>query len=166
MSKLQGQMLQMARHKFASNVCEKALVTADPENRRILIDEIMALKPDGVSPIVTMMKDQFASKCLFSLCSLHFPDSLIDYVLQRALAVVDGEQKEALISKIRPQLMSMRRYSSAYSKHLISSTSSFKARKRHYSNKLIVERLLEKYPSLSQLEHAHELSIMPPELIP
>lgn len=61
-SKLRGQMLQMARHKFASNVCEKALVTADPENRRALIEEIMTPKQDGVSPIVTMMKDQYASK--------------------------------------------------------------------------------------------------------
>jgi Pumilio-family RNA binding repeat len=62
-AKLRGQMLNMARHKFASNVCEKALVTADAENRRILIDEIMLPKQDGVSPIVTMMKDQFASEC-------------------------------------------------------------------------------------------------------
>lgn len=61
-SKLRGQMLQMARHKFASNVCEKALITADAVNRSILIDEIMTPKQDGVSPIVTMMKDQFASE--------------------------------------------------------------------------------------------------------
>ena len=60
-SKLRGQMLNMSRHKFASNVCEKALVTADSENRRLLIEEIMSPKQDGVSPIVTMMKDQFAS---------------------------------------------------------------------------------------------------------
>ena len=44
-----------------------------------------------------------------------------DYVLQRALSVVEGEQKDLLVSKIRPQLTTMRRYSSAYSKHLISS---------------------------------------------
>lgn len=52
----------MSRHKFASNVCEKALVTADSESRRLLIEEIMSPKQDGVSPIVTMMKDQFASE--------------------------------------------------------------------------------------------------------
>lgn len=61
-NKLRGQMLNMARHKFASNVCEKALVTSDAESRRVLIDEIMCPKQDGVSPIVTMMKDQFASE--------------------------------------------------------------------------------------------------------
>lgn len=102
-TKLRGQMLNMARHKFASNVCEKALVTAGIEERRILIDEIILPKTDGVSPIVSMMKDQFAN-----------------YVLQRALTVAETDQKEILIAKIRPQLVSMRRYSSAYSKHLIS----------------------------------------------
>lgn len=61
-SKLHGQMLQMARHKFASNVCEKALVCADAATRRQLIDEIMTPKQDGVSTINTMMKDQYASK--------------------------------------------------------------------------------------------------------
>ncbi|OAX44672.1 ARM repeat-containing protein [Rhizopogon vinicolor AM-OR11-026] len=115
-TKLRGQMMNMARHKFASNVCEKALVTAVPEERRALIDEIIMPKTDGVSPIVSMMKDQFAN-----------------YVLQRALTVADNDQKEILIAKIRPQLVSMRRYSSAYSKHLIS-----------------IERLLERTVNISK----------------
>ncbi|EMD38407.1 hypothetical protein CERSUDRAFT_82658 [Gelatoporia subvermispora B] len=122
-SKLRGQMLNMARHKFASNVCEKALITAESESRRLLIEEIMTPKHDGVSPILAMMKDQFAN-----------------YVLQRALSVVEGEQKEVLISKVRPQLMNMRRYSSAYSKHLMA-----------------IERLLERctpYPADSTKDNA------------
>lgn len=68
-AKLRGQMMNMARHKFASNVCEKALVTAVSEERRALIDEIIVPKADGVSPIVSMMKDQFASTSLISLVS-------------------------------------------------------------------------------------------------
>ena len=64
-SKLRGQMLHMSRHKFASNVCEKALLTADAESRRALIQEMMTSKQDGVSPIATMMMDQYASEsCL------------------------------------------------------------------------------------------------------
>jgi hypothetical protein len=51
----------MARHKYSSNVCEKALITADPENRRLLIDEVITPKQDDVNPIGLMMKDQFAS---------------------------------------------------------------------------------------------------------
>lgn len=66
-TKLRGQMVQMSRHKFASNVCEKALITADTGSRRALIDEIMTPKPDGMSPILAMMKDQFASMFLTSL---------------------------------------------------------------------------------------------------
>lgn len=54
-------MLKMAQHKFASNVCEKALVCADAEYRRRLLHEIMKPKVDGMSPVVDMMKDQFAS---------------------------------------------------------------------------------------------------------
>lgn len=61
-SKLRGQILQMARHKFASNVCEKALVCADPDSRRLLVDEIMTSTQDGVNPIAAMMKDQYASE--------------------------------------------------------------------------------------------------------
>ncbi|KAF8894634.1 armadillo-type protein [Infundibulicybe gibba] len=128
-SKLRGQMLQMARHKFASNVCEKALVCADLETRRVLIDEMMTPKHDGVSPIVTMMKDQYAN-----------------YVLQRALAVVEGDQKEALIGRVKPQLANMRRYSSAYSKHLVS-----------------IERLLEKYTGAAQSEPGLDLPSPRPE---
>lgn len=61
-SALSGNMLAMARHKFASNVCEKALMTADYQSRRRLIAEIMAARPDGQNNIVIMMKDQYASK--------------------------------------------------------------------------------------------------------
>jgi pumilio RNA-binding family len=68
LAKLRGQMLNMARHRFASNVCEKALIAADPEERRQLIDEIMTPKQDGVSPVVAMMKDQFASGWLSVSC--------------------------------------------------------------------------------------------------
>jgi pumilio RNA-binding family len=60
-SKMRGQMLHMARHKFASNVVEKALVTADSDNRRVLIEELMMTRPDGSNPIAVMMKDQYAS---------------------------------------------------------------------------------------------------------
>ncbi|KAG6866930.1 hypothetical protein C0991_003846 [Blastosporella zonata] len=108
-SKLTGQILTLARHKFASNVCEKALVCADPEICRKLIDEILVVRPDGITPITSMIKDQYAN-----------------YVLQRAMIVAIGVQKEALFSKVTPQVQSMRRHSSAYSKHLAASQFSSK----------------------------------------
>ncbi|KAG6890682.1 hypothetical protein C0995_005054 [Termitomyces sp. Mi166 len=101
-SKLQGQILTLARHKFASNVCEKALVCANPETRRRLIDEILVTQPDGVLPITGMMRDQYAN-----------------YVLQRAMTIAAGDQKEMLFNKVMLQVQSMRRHSGAYSKHLM-----------------------------------------------
>ena len=49
-----------------------------------------------------MMKDQFAN-----------------YVVQKMLDVVDGDQREVLVSKIKPHLQSLKKYT--YGKHLISS---------------------------------------------
>ena len=63
LNQMRGQILALARHKFASNVCEKALMCADADSRRKLIDEIMTPKQDGLSPIMGLMKDSFGSKC-------------------------------------------------------------------------------------------------------
>ncbi|KAF7298594.1 PUM-HD domain-containing protein [Mycena indigotica] len=84
----------MACHKFASNVCEKAMIFGDSDGRKAIIEELMgpALRPDGLTPIGLLMKDQYGN-----------------YVLQRALAVAEGEQKEALTNAIRPQLATMRK---------------------------------------------------------
>ncbi|KAG6814358.1 hypothetical protein H0H92_010944 [Tricholoma furcatifolium] len=103
-SKVQGRIFVLSKHKFASNVCEKALLCAEPATSRRLIDEILVTRPDGVSPITSMMKDQYAN-----------------YVLQRAMVVAAGEQKEVLFNKVTPQLQSMRKHSSAYNKHLAAS---------------------------------------------
>ncbi|KAL4253133.1 hypothetical protein ABKN59_004100 [Abortiporus biennis] len=101
-SKLRGHIITLARHKFASNVCEKALLNAQSEIRHLLIEEMMTPKqPEGGNPVAIMMRDQYAN-----------------YVLQKALTVAEGEQKEALIAKIRPLLSSMRKVSGGFSKHL------------------------------------------------
>ncbi|PWN50743.1 ARM repeat-containing protein [Violaceomyces palustris] len=137
--KIKGQVLALSRHKFASNVIEEVIRTADPDNRAELVEEILTPKlvnegasapgprgattsppqavvgPDGetavvppspnqaqkIAPAVIMMKDQFAN-----------------YVLQRFLEVAQGEQRARLIAAVRPQLISMRRYSNGYAKHL------------------------------------------------
>lgn len=96
----------MSRHKSASNVCEKALIAADPTRRRLFIEEMLAPASGGVVPVSVMMKDQYAN-----------------YVLQKALSLVEGELLEALLSVVRPQLVSMRRHPTAFTKHLNSSES-------------------------------------------
>jgi pumilio RNA-binding family len=64
-SKIRGNLIQLAQHKFASNVCEQALIYADADTRLLLINEIMTPQPDGQSPVLIMVKDQYASKCIY-----------------------------------------------------------------------------------------------------
>ncbi|KAJ6547613.1 armadillo-type protein [Mycena capillaripes] len=83
---------------------DKALVVAQLRGRLLFMARHkFASNPDGPTAIVSMMKDQYGN-----------------YVLQRALGVSEGDQKENLINTVRPQLLNMRRYSTAYSKHLTS----------------------------------------------
>ncbi|KAF9172953.1 Pumilio 2 [Mortierella sp. AD010] len=100
-SKVLGQVLPLSKHKFASNVVEKCVAFGSKSDRQKLIEEVIVSKPDGSpSPLVLMMKDQFAN-----------------YVVQKMLDVVDGEQRDVLIAKIKPHLPSLKKYT--YGKHLI-----------------------------------------------
>jgi pumilio RNA-binding family len=99
--KLRGQLLSMSKHKFASNVVEKVLITADSASRELLIDEILLAGEDGQDNIALMMKDQYAN-----------------YVLQRAMLHAEGQQQIDLCNRLRPQLLAMRKLSSVYTKHL------------------------------------------------
>ncbi|KAJ3398523.1 mRNA binding protein puf3 [Chytridiales sp. JEL 0842] len=99
-NKVKGQVLQMSKHKFASNVVEKCVAYGSKKDRYNLIEEVITTKSDGTCALVTMMKDQFAN-----------------YVVQKMLDVVDGEQRDILITKIRPHLQSLKKYT--YGKHLI-----------------------------------------------
>ena len=58
---MRGQVLQMSKHKFASNVVEKCVAFGTKQDRQLLIDEVITVKSDGTSPLVVMMKDQFAN---------------------------------------------------------------------------------------------------------
>lgn len=54
-------LFTVARHKFASNVCEKAFVCAPREEREMLIEELL-LKSEGA--VALLMKDQFGNYVL------------------------------------------------------------------------------------------------------
>ncbi|KAF9201878.1 mRNA binding protein puf3 [Haplosporangium sp. Z 27] len=100
-SKVLGQVLTLSKHKFASNVVEKCVAFGSKTDRQKLIEEVIVSKSDGTpSPLVLMMKDQFAN-----------------YVVQKMLDVVDGEQRDVLVAKIKPHLQSLKKYT--YGKHLI-----------------------------------------------
>jgi mRNA-binding protein PUF3 len=51
----------VCRHKFASNVCEKAIIFASPERRQALIAELIGKRDDGTSNIHIILRDPFAN---------------------------------------------------------------------------------------------------------
>jgi len=98
--KVHGKLLQMSKHKFASNVVEKCVINGTKNDRQTFINEIIQTKPDGSSPLLAMIKDQYAN-----------------YVVQKMIEVGDSEQKELLISHIKPHIQTIKKYN--YGKHLI-----------------------------------------------
>jgi len=98
--KVHGKLLQMSKHKFASNVVEKCVINGTRNDRQTFINEIIQTKPDGSSPLLAMIKDQYAN-----------------YVVQKMIEVGDSDQKELLISHIKPHIQTIKKYN--YGKHLI-----------------------------------------------
>jgi len=94
--KLKGQFLKLSQHKFASNVVEKCVQYASPEDRLMIVDELVA-EPNA---LITMMKDQYAN-----------------YVIQKVLDYIDPIKREDIIERIRPLIPALRKF--PYAKHII-----------------------------------------------
>lgn len=93
---MRGRVVQLAQHKFASNVIEKCVTSSSRATRALMIDEVCS----SSDSLFTMMKDQYAN-----------------YVVQKMLDVADMPQKKKLLSLMKPQLNNLKRYT--YGKHII-----------------------------------------------
>lgn len=51
----------MARHKFASNVIEKALQHGGREEREQMIDELIGEQADGMNQVYKLLKDAYGN---------------------------------------------------------------------------------------------------------
>ena len=120
LGRIQGSLVQLAKNQYSSHVCEKAITYSTAETRRQLIDEIMSTR-DGEHSISVMMKDDFASGSNFDLTfSLTHP-VLLDYVLQRALAEAEGEQRKVLFHSVRAFLTPLKASPASFGKQLVRS---------------------------------------------
>ncbi|KAJ1676384.1 mRNA binding protein puf3, partial [Spiromyces aspiralis] len=99
-SRIRGNVLELSKHKFASNVVEKCIVYGSFEDRQALINEIVSPNNEDSSNLLAMVKDQYAN-----------------YVVQKMLDVVENEQKALLLSRIQANIHLLKRY--PYGKHLI-----------------------------------------------
>ncbi|PLW10641.1 hypothetical protein PCASD_22273 [Puccinia coronata f. sp. avenae] len=102
LANVQGQVLLLSKHKFASNVVEKAILKSTDEEKKDMIDEILAPRPDGTSTVGIMLKDAFAN----------FP-------LQKFLQAAKEPQRAQLFAQVAEQLADMKKYSLSYGKYLV-----------------------------------------------
>ncbi|BGP48891.1 mRNA binding protein puf3 [Rhodotorula kratochvilovae] len=101
-AKVFGQLLPLAQQKFASNVVEKCIVHGGDDERARLIDEVLSPGPDGSSLVKAMLVHPYAN-----------------YVMQKCLHTAKGAQREALFAETTLQITNLRKYSTTYSKHLV-----------------------------------------------
>lgn len=108
-SRITGSLLDLSRHKFASNVVEKAVQYSGPTYRQSFLEELLA--PLTVtSPETGLPEDSFA-------LLLMMRDQFANYVVQKMLDLLDGQQRVVLLERIKPHLPALRKYT--YGKHII-----------------------------------------------
>lgn len=102
--KTKTHLLQLARHKFASNVVEHVIEVAPPADLADLLDELF--EPiDTVDASTAPPLPEGAKHCV---ATLMMQDQYANYVLQRFLQVVQGEGRQRLIATIKPALQALR----------------------------------------------------------
>jgi hypothetical protein len=51
----------VAKHKFASNVVEKALEHSHPDDKRAIVEELIGVQPGGANKIAMLLRDPIAN---------------------------------------------------------------------------------------------------------
>jgi len=75
-----------------------------------MLEEILNSKAvDGSSPLLIMMKDQYAN-----------------YVIQKIIDVVEDAQRDVLIQKIKPHVAALKKYT--YGKHIIARVEKYQSK--------------------------------------
>jgi len=102
-------LLQLSKQKFASNVVEKLLKYGTPNQRNILVREMLQVVDDpntgGSSVVLLMVRDAYAN-----------------YVVQTTLDVVsEGEEKKLLLEELNAHSTQLRQYT--FAKHIVTKLS-------------------------------------------
>ncbi|UKZ51499.1 hypothetical protein TrVGV298_005259 [Trichoderma virens] len=87
-----GQLLTLSKHKFASNVVEKCIEYGTPAQRTTIREQLTTTGADGNNPLQQMMRDQFGN-----------------YVIQKMLGQLQGEERDLLVEEIKPQFYSLKK---------------------------------------------------------
>ncbi|CEJ59492.1 hypothetical protein PMG11_08116 [Penicillium brasilianum] len=95
-----SQLLAYSKHKFASNVVEKSIEFGDEQQRHNIISTLTSPNERGESPLLGLMRDQYGN-----------------YVIQKVLGQLKGDEREALIEQIKPLLSQLKKFS--YGKQIV-----------------------------------------------
>ena len=74
---VQAQILMFSKHKYASNVVERAIRFATDEQRRSIVSQLTTLSADGSSTLQSLIKDQFGNYVIRKFVSLYTYDILL-----------------------------------------------------------------------------------------
>lgn len=102
-------VIEFSKHKFASNVVEKAVLYGTKSQKALIISKILpkdkehAMNLEDNSPMILMMRDQFAN-----------------YVVQKLVTVTEGEGKKLIVIAIRAYLDKLNKSNSLGNRHLAS----------------------------------------------
>lgn len=89
---MKGRLFELSRHKFASNVVERAIRHAKREDKRAIIAEMMGDGPeDGETRVGTLLRDGFGN-----------------FTVQTALNEADRDQRDQLLAIIVPLMPHLR----------------------------------------------------------
>lgn len=102
MNIIRKNILSLSCHKYASNVIEKALQCATPDERALLVEAICGQQNDPHPPLLVMMRDRFGN-----------------YIVQRVIALAQLPQRDMLFWKLREHMPVLKK-SNTYGKHIIS----------------------------------------------
>lgn len=103
--KTKGRLLRLARHKFASNVVEQVIEVASPSDRHELLNELLSPLDATESSSLPALPTGPAVTCA---AMVMMQDQYANYVLQRFLQVVQGDDRDRLVAEIRPVLGALR----------------------------------------------------------
>jgi hypothetical protein len=97
---LKGNIYNYSFHKFASNVVERCIKFGTPQQKKIIIDEVMELGKKDTELIISMVKDKFAN-----------------YVIQKIIECSDDETRQKLIKIILSKQNKIK--NEGFSKHVL-----------------------------------------------
>ena len=90
-----SQLSNFSKHKFASNVVEKSIEFGSREERRNIVDTLTAVnETTGESPSSTLLRDQYGN-----------------YVIQKLLNTLKGQEREEFVELIKAQIALLKRFS-------------------------------------------------------